>query len=65
VTGLEQVLEENGSYFDHAAHAAPSIRSLLPIYRDVLGGRFFAGGDNVRVGYRAVQLDFRAAVGSS
>jgi methylmalonyl-CoA/ethylmalonyl-CoA epimerase len=45
--------------FDHAAVAARSIRQLLPLYRDALGGEFHLGGDNPRVGYRAVQLRFR------
>ncbi len=44
--------------FDHAAVAAPRIRDLLPIYRDLLGGVFLRGGDTVRVGYRAVQLGY-------
>lgn len=46
------------AYFDHAAHAAPRIRDLLPLYADQLGGRFLYGGDNVRVGYRGVVLGF-------
>lgn len=45
--------------FDHAAMAARRIRDLLPLYRDVLGGQFYLGGDNARVGYRAVQLRYR------
>jgi methylmalonyl-CoA/ethylmalonyl-CoA epimerase len=45
--------------FDHAAHGAPRIRDLLPLYRDLLGGDFVAGGDNPRAGYRALQLGFR------
>lgn len=44
--------------FDHVAHAAPRILDLLPLYRDLLGGVFHAGGANPRVGYRAVQLVF-------
>ena len=44
--------------FDHAAMAAPRIRDLLPIYRDLLGGTVDIGGDNQRVGYRAVQLTY-------
>ncbi|MGH9298435.1 MAG: VOC family protein, partial [Acidimicrobiales bacterium] len=44
--------------FDHVAHAAHSIRSLLPLYRDLLGGEFIAGGENDRVGFRSVQLQF-------
>jgi methylmalonyl-CoA/ethylmalonyl-CoA epimerase len=44
--------------FDHAAHGARSIRDLLPLYRDLLGGRFLGGGDNPRAGYRALQLGF-------
>lgn len=49
-----------GARFDHAAVAAPSLRELLPLYADLLGGQFFLGGDNVRVGYRAVQLVYPA-----
>ncbi|MBO0840717.1 MAG: VOC family protein [Sciscionella sp.] len=44
--------------FDHAAMAARRIRDLLPIYRDLLGGIVDTGGDNQRVGYRAVQLRY-------
>ncbi len=42
--------------FDHVAHATPSIRSSLPVYRDLLGGRFIGGGENPRTGFRAIQL---------
>jgi methylmalonyl-CoA/ethylmalonyl-CoA epimerase len=38
--------------------AAPRIRDLLPIYRDLLGGTMLHGGDNPRVGYRALQLEY-------
>ena len=44
--------------FDHAAIAAPRIRDLLPLYADILGGRIINGGDNTRVGYRALQLAY-------
>ncbi|MEU7814029.1 VOC family protein [Pseudonocardia sp. NPDC049154] len=44
--------------FDHVAVAGPRIRDLLPIYRDLLGGRSAGGGDNPRVGYRALQLGY-------
>jgi len=44
--------------FDHIAMAAPRLRDLLPIYHDLLGGRFRLGGDNVVAGYRGVQLTF-------
>lgn len=43
---------------DHVAVAAPRLRDLLTIYRDLLGGRYLGGGDNVRVGYRACQFGF-------
>jgi methylmalonyl-CoA/ethylmalonyl-CoA epimerase len=52
IEGIEAV-------FDHAAHAARRIRDLLPLYRDLLGGRFARGGDNPRAGFRIVQLGFR------
>ncbi|MGE3619360.1 MAG: VOC family protein [Acidimicrobiia bacterium] len=53
-------LSENGitAVFDHCAVAAPRLRDLLPLYRDVLGGVFANGGDNQRIGYRAMQLAF-------
>lgn len=51
VTGLN-------ARFDHAAVAGRSLRELVPLYGDLLGGRFYVGGDNPRVGYRAVQLQF-------
>jgi methylmalonyl-CoA/ethylmalonyl-CoA epimerase len=44
--------------FDHVAHAARSIRSLLPLYEGLLGGVFVGGGDNRRVGFRTVQLQY-------
>jgi methylmalonyl-CoA/ethylmalonyl-CoA epimerase len=47
-----------GAVFDHVAIAASRIRDLLPIYADLLGGRFTEGGDNARVGYRALHLGF-------
>ncbi|MFI6920341.1 VOC family protein [Nonomuraea spiralis] len=46
--------------FDHTAVAAPRIRDLLPIYRDLLGGRHLGGGGDNRVGgYRTLQLTYR------
>lgn len=44
--------------FDHVAMAVPRIVDALPLYRDLLGGEFFTGGDNVRLGYRGVQLSY-------
>lgn len=44
--------------FDHVALAVPRIVDALPVYRDLLGGRFYTGGDNPRLGYRGVQLAF-------
>ncbi len=43
--------------FDHVAHALPSIRSALPIYRDVLGGELVHVADSP-TGFRAVQVAF-------
>jgi methylmalonyl-CoA/ethylmalonyl-CoA epimerase len=34
--------------FDHTAVVAPRIRDLLPIYRDLLGGRHLGGGGDNR-----------------
>lgn len=54
----DPVLEQLGAVFDHVGIAAPRLRDLLPIYHDLLGGRLIQGGDNQRVGYRALQLGF-------
>ncbi|MEY9211772.1 VOC family protein [Thermobifida halotolerans] len=58
MTGHEPADLPLGVTYDHAAMAARRIRDLLPLYRDVLGGVFYLGGDNARVGYRAVQLEY-------
>jgi methylmalonyl-CoA/ethylmalonyl-CoA epimerase len=44
--------------FDHAAHASHSIRGMLQLYADQLGGEFLYGGDNLRVGFRGVVLGY-------
>jgi methylmalonyl-CoA/ethylmalonyl-CoA epimerase len=49
-------LESLGATFDHVAHATRSIRSSLPIFRDLLGGRFIGGGENPLTGFRSIQL---------
>lgn len=56
MTGLE--LDGVEAVFDHACVAAPRIRDLLPLYQRVLRGEFVQGGDNARVGYRALQLSY-------
>lgn len=44
--------------FDHVAVAAPTIEGMLPLYRDVLGGRLRGGATNTGLGFRTVVLDF-------
>ncbi len=56
--GCEAAVLGGAARFDHVAHAAPRIRDLLPMYTQLLGGELCSGGDNPRVGYRAVQLAF-------
>lgn len=51
-----QALESVGAKFDHAAHAVPSIRAVLPIYRDLLGGSLEGGGFNPWGGHLAIQF---------
>jgi len=58
VASLPKLPDGIHAYFDHAAHAAPSARDLLPLYQDILGGRFVYGGANPRVGYRAFVLEY-------
>jgi methylmalonyl-CoA/ethylmalonyl-CoA epimerase len=55
---VEGDLTSIGARFDHTAVAAPRLRDLLPLYADLLGGRVVNGGDNQRVGYRALQLGY-------
>lgn len=52
------VLRSVGAVFDHAAHAVPSIRSALSLYRDLLGGTVVVGGINPWGGHLAIQLEY-------
>lgn len=54
-----EALRAAGAVFDHAAHAVPSIRQVLPIYRDLLGGVVEGGGLNPWGGHLAVQFLYR------
>jgi methylmalonyl-CoA/ethylmalonyl-CoA epimerase len=56
---VKQAVLGTGAVFDHVAYAGPRIRDMLAIYQDLLGGVFWEGGDNTRVGYRALQLRYR------
>jgi methylmalonyl-CoA/ethylmalonyl-CoA epimerase len=47
-----------GAVFDHVAHALPSIRAALPLYRDLLGGTAVSGGINPWGGHLAVHFDY-------
>ena len=52
------MLEGLVARFDHVGVAGPRIRDLLPIYHELLGGRFLKGGDHPRFNYRALQLEY-------
>ena len=52
------LLQSIGAVFDHAAHAVPSIRPALSLYRDLLGGTVVAGGINPWGGHLAIQLEY-------
>lgn len=41
---------------DHVAIALPDIAASIPLFRDVLGAEFIAGGDNDQTGLRLVHL---------
>ena len=56
--GWESALSESGAVFDHVAHAVPSIRSVVPLYRDLLGGTLAGGGFNPWGGHLAVHFVF-------
>jgi methylmalonyl-CoA/ethylmalonyl-CoA epimerase len=55
---MPDLLRGISATFDHVAHGTRSIKSLVPIYRDLLGGEFIGGGEVPRVGFRTVQLRF-------
>jgi methylmalonyl-CoA/ethylmalonyl-CoA epimerase len=52
------VLASLDAVFDHVAHAVPSIREVLPLYQDILGGRPAGGGFNPWGGHLAIQFEF-------
>ena len=52
------ILQSIGAVFDHSAHAVPSIRSALSLYRDLLGGTVVVGGINPWGGHLAIQLEY-------
>ncbi len=41
---------------DHVALAVHSVRAVLPLYRDLLGGEYYMGGEESEQGYRWVQF---------
>lgn len=47
-----------GAVFDHVALASARIRDQLPLYADLLGGRFAGGWVNTHVGFRAATLAY-------
>jgi len=51
-------LDGLGAVFDHVAVAGPRLRDLLPLYQDILGGRYAFGADTPRVGFRFLQLGY-------
>jgi methylmalonyl-CoA/ethylmalonyl-CoA epimerase len=52
------VLAAVGAVYDHVAHAVPSIREVLPLYLDLLGGVVFSGGISPWGGHLAVQIEY-------
>ena len=56
--GAAGVLALAGAVYDHVAHAVPSIREALPIYRDLLGGVVHSGGISPWGGHLAVQIEY-------
>jgi methylmalonyl-CoA/ethylmalonyl-CoA epimerase len=53
-----EALRSVGAVFDHVAHAVPSIRAVLPLYLDLLGGWLSGGGFNPWGGHVAVQIAY-------
>jgi methylmalonyl-CoA/ethylmalonyl-CoA epimerase len=55
---LSDTLGELGAVLDHVAHGVPSIRRVLPIYREMLGGTVTAAGISPTGGHLAVHLSY-------
>jgi methylmalonyl-CoA/ethylmalonyl-CoA epimerase len=56
--GAADVLAEIGAVYDHVAHAVPSIKELLPLYCDLLGGVVRSGGISPWGGPLAVVIEY-------
>ncbi len=57
-TATSEALRSVEAVFDHVAHAVPSIRAVLPLYLDLLGGWLSGGGFNPWGGHVAVQIAY-------
>ena len=56
--GVAGVLGAIGAVYDHVAHAVPSIKELLPLYCDLLGGVVRSGGISPWGGHLAVVIEY-------
>ena len=56
--GAAGVLDQIGAVYDHVAHAVPSIKELLPLYCDLLGGVVCSGGISPWGGHLAVVIEY-------
>lgn len=52
------LLAELDVQFEHVAVAAPSLRYLVPIYVDLLGGKPIWASDNIQYGFRVVWIEY-------
>jgi methylmalonyl-CoA/ethylmalonyl-CoA epimerase len=52
------ILTAVGAVYDHVAHAVPSLREVLPLYRDLLGGVVCSGGINPWGGHLAILVEY-------
>lgn len=59
MTPIHEVLHDRQRYhLDHVAIAVPRITDTLPLYLEILNGRFITGGDNRELGFRGVQFEY-------
>lgn len=55
---ISKLAEMLDAEFEHVAVAAPSLRQLVPIYADLLGGKPIWASDNTDYGFRVVWLRY-------
>lgn len=55
---MDEILQSYVKRLDHVAIAVHSVRDALPLYRDMLAGEYYQGGNDRSGGFRWVQFTY-------